>query len=253
MKDNVYSLGLVSVSFRHHAPKDILEAMKKAGLSLIEWGSDIHAPCDNIENLKTIAELQKEHGILCSSYGTYFRLGETPIDELEKYINAAKILTTNILRLWCGRKKGADMTQQEREVFINDCKKAAKIAEKHEVVLCMECHKKTFTEDPADAVFLMNEVASPHFRMYWQPFQWQGVSDNIKNAQMIAPYAEHIHVFNWKEDKKLPLLEAVSEWREYLKNFSGERTLLLEFMPSGTLDELCAEAQALRIIVGGDI
>ena len=37
-------LGLVSVSFRGHTPREILEEMKKVGLSCIEWGSDVHAP-----------------------------------------------------------------------------------------------------------------------------------------------------------------------------------------------------------------
>ena len=44
MKENQYSLGLVSVSFRKNTPKEILEAVKEAGLSCIEWGSDAHAP-----------------------------------------------------------------------------------------------------------------------------------------------------------------------------------------------------------------
>jgi sugar phosphate isomerase/epimerase len=74
-----YNLGLVSVSFRKHSPKEILEEMKKAELSLIEWGSDVHAPCGDIERLNEIAKLQKEYGIECSSYGTYFRFGQTPI------------------------------------------------------------------------------------------------------------------------------------------------------------------------------
>ena len=34
MKKNEYKLGLVSVSFRQHTPKEILEAVAGAGLSL---------------------------------------------------------------------------------------------------------------------------------------------------------------------------------------------------------------------------
>ena len=87
--------------------------------------------------------MQKKNGIVCSSYGTYFRLGETPIEELEVYIQAAKILGTDILRLWCGTKSGRDMTDEERKVLLGDCKKAAEIAEADGVTLCMECNKKT--------------------------------------------------------------------------------------------------------------
>lgn len=253
MKINQYNLGLVSISFRQHSPREILEATKAAGLSCIEWGSDVHAPCNEIERLKQIAELQKEYGMACSSYGTYFRLGETPIEELEKYIQAAKLLGTKILRLWCGRKKGKDMSACEREALFSVCRKAAKIAEASEVTLCLECHNKTFTEDPSDVVLLMQSVNSPYFRMYWQPFQWQSSEQNLENAKRIAPFAEHIHVFHWKEDKKLPLADAVAEWRRYLNEFSAPRTLLLEFMPNGTIEELAGEVNALKSIIGEDI
>ena len=44
MKDGQYHLGVVSVSFRQHTPEEILEATRAAGLSYIEWGSDVYAP-----------------------------------------------------------------------------------------------------------------------------------------------------------------------------------------------------------------
>ena len=250
MENSKYTLGLVSVSFRHHSPKEILEAAKATGLSCIEWGSDVHAPCHDTERLKEIAALQKEYGIFCSSYGTYFRLGETPIEELSDYIAAAKALGTDILRLWCGVKSGKDMTNEERDALLEVCGTAAKIAEDSGVTFCLECHKKTFTEDPDDAIHLMETINSPNFRMYWQPFQWQSAEQNIENAKKIAPFAEHIHVFNWKGDRKLPLADSVGEWQEYIKVFSTPRTLLLEFMPNGTLEELAAETAALRAIIG---
>ena len=248
---NGYNLGLVSVSFRAHTPPEILQEMKKAALTHVEWGSDVHAPCNDVEGLVQIAALQKEYGIACSSYGTYFRLGKTPLSELQAYIAAAKILGTDILRLWCGTRCGAEMTEEEKSALLAGCKEAAAIAERAGVTLCMECHRKTFTERAADAVWLMEEVDSPHFRMYWQPFQWQTVRENCENAGKIAPFAEHIHVFHWKGDEKLPLGDAAAEWQAYLAHFSTPRTLLLEFMPDDRLETLCREADALRAIIGG--
>jgi len=54
-----YNLGLVSITFRDKTPEEILSAMKDTGLSFIEWGSDVHAPKDDIERLEGIAALQK--------------------------------------------------------------------------------------------------------------------------------------------------------------------------------------------------
>ena len=246
---NNYRLGLVSVSFRPYSPKEIIDATVAAGLSCIEWGSDVHAPCKDKERLLVIKELQDKAGISCSSYGTYFRLGETPIDELCDYIDAAKLLGTDILRLWCGNKRGDECSEQEREALLADCKRAAQLAEQAGVTLCMECHKKSFTERVEDTLWLMREVNSPAFRMYWQPFQWKSVADDVDYAKKVAQYAEHLHVFNWEGEGRFPLCEAIDEWKSYLSCFSGERTLLLEFMPDDKIESLKTEADALRAIV----
>ena len=248
MKNN-YRLGLVSVSFRTYSPTEIVEATMAAGLSCIEWGSDVHAPCKDKERLLMIKELQESAGLACSSYGTYFRLGETPIEELCDYIDAAKPLGTDILRLWCGNKRGDECGEQEREALLADCKRAAKIAEDAGVTLCMECHKNSFTERVEDTLWLMQSVNSPAFRMYWQPFQWRSVEDDINYATKIDQYVKHIHVFNWEGDGKFPLCEAIDEWKSYLACFSADHTLLLEFMPDNKIETLKTEADALRAIV----
>lgn len=240
-----HKLGLVSVSFRDHSPQQILEAMEDCGLAYIEWGSDIHAP---VERAEQIAALQRQYGITCCSYGTYFRLGTTPIAELEGYIRAAKCLGTTILRLWCGIKNSGDYTPQEKETLFVQCRAAARMAEEAQVTLCMECHNNTFTDRKEAALELMQAVASPHFRMYWQPSQLRTEQENLAYARLLAPYTLHLHVFNWKGKEKYPLLDAGETWREYLACFEGTHTLLLEFMPDGRLETLKQEAAALKEI-----
>ena len=122
-----YKLGLVSVSFRDHSPGQILAAMNDAGLSYIEWGSDVHCPPEKAEAL---AALQARYGIKCCSYGTYFRLGVTPICELEPYIKAAKALGADVLRLWCGNKNSEDYSHAEKETLFALCRQAAETAER---------------------------------------------------------------------------------------------------------------------------
>lgn len=166
--------GLVSVSFRAHTPREILCAMQKAGLRYIEWGSDVHAPCRDVARLDELAALQSEFGISCCSYGTYFRLGQTPIDELEHYILAAKRLGTDTLRVWCGTRSGADMTDAEIADLLDACRKAAEMAKAHGVVICTECHRGTFTERPDDALWLLPSRPAVHR---------EGISVRIQNHQ----------------------------------------------------------------------
>lgn len=244
------NLGLVSVSFRSLSVEEIIEAVKKAGLSCIEWGSDVHAPCGDLENLKKIARLQAEAGIHCCSYGTYFRLGVHKTEELLPYIEAAKILGTDILRLWCGNKGSEEYSNEELESLYEECRAAAKLAEEHQVTLCMECHNHTLTDWKEPALALMKAVDSPAFRMYWQPNQWRTEEENLAYAGLLAEYTDHIHVFNWKESERYLLKDAIGLWQQYLEKIPGERTLLLEFMPDDKVESLECEAEALRKIAG---
>lgn len=245
-----YNLGLVSISFRGLSPKEILHEMKKSGLTHIEWGSDVHAPNDNLENLEYLVSLGKEYGITCCSYGTYFNLGVDNTDELEKYIKAAKILGTDILRLWCGDKGSAEYSEWEREALILECKKAAKIAEKHNVKFCLECHNWTYTDTKDSALWLIKEVSSPNFLMYWQPNQFKTFDENIQYIKALKPYITILHVFNWEGKNRLPLQDGINTWQEYLKVFGEDKTLLLEFVPDDKIETLSKEVKALKEIVG---
>ena len=244
-----YNIGLVSISFRGCTPEEIIKSVKDAGLSCIEWGSDVHAPKDDENRLEEICKLQEEYGISCSSYGTYFFIGAMPTDELEGYAKAAKKLKTNILRVWCGNKNSQDYTDKEKEALFYECKKAAEIAEKANVILCMECHNFTYTNTKESALELMQEINSPNFRMYWQPNQYNEVEENEKYAEIISSYTEHLHVFNWKGDQRFPLKDSIDTWKKYLNKFEGDRTLLLEFVPDDKIETLKIEAQALKEII----
>ena len=243
-------LGLVSVSFRQLSVLEIIKLIKAEGMSLVEWGSDVHAPIDDIEKLEQIAELQKEYGIKCSSYGTYFKVGTTPIEELESYIKAAKILGTNVLRIWCGDKDSENYSESEKQKLFEECKKLSEIAEQNVVVLCLECHGWTYTNRLSSALEVMEVVNSDSFKMYWQPNQFRSYEENLEYAENIAKYTVNIHVFNWDGEDKFPLIEAKEKWQEYLKKFSGNENLFLEFMPDGKPESLTTEYAALKEIVG---
>ncbi|MBR5459301.1 MAG: sugar phosphate isomerase/epimerase [Clostridia bacterium] len=233
-----FNTGLCSISFRDRSVFDIVDAVKKASLDAVEWGSDVHAPVGS----------GRIDGAKCSSYGTYFKLGVTPICELESYIETARVLGTDILRLWCGACGSGECS--DKNALFDICREASAIAEREGVTLCMECHQGTYTDTAESSLELMREVDSDNFRMYWQPNQYRTVEENIASAKAVAPFVKNIHVFNWEGDKKYPLIEAVDTWKRYLELF-GSGTLLLEFMPDGRLESLEREAEALFKITEG--
>ena len=245
---NMIHTGLVSVSFRDLSPEEIAQEMVKCGLKYVEWGSDVHAPCADTARLEQIVSLQKQYGITCCSYGTYFRLGFTPNTELPAYICAAKRLGTKTLRLWAGKKSPDMYTPEERDGFFDVCRQAAKLAEDAGVVLCMECHRNSYTQTKDGALELMLAVNSPAFRMYWQPNQTLTFQENMEYIQALRPYIDNLHVFHMKDQIRYPLSTGEEEWKTYLGQFAGDRMALLEFMPDGQVESLPVEAQTLRRI-----
>ena len=245
----MFKAGLVSISFRQNSVEEIIAAASAAGLSLIEWGSDVHAPCTDLERIKEIRGSTESAGLRVSSYGTYFRIGKNTVEELLPYIEAAKALGTDILRLWCGTKGYSEYTDSEKTALYEECRALASLAKKSSVVLCMECHNGTFTDCLSGANELMERVSSDAFRMYWQPNQFKSLDENLEYARVMAPYTKVVHVFNWEGNEKYPLCEAEDTWKKYLSFFSDETALLLEFMPDGRIESLDKEAGSLLEII----
>ena len=241
--------GLVSISFRNHSPQEIIMAAANQHLKYIEWGSDLHAPPTELSKLEHIAALQHQYGIACCSYGTYFRLGYTPLQELPQYINAAKALAANILRVWAGRKKASDCTEEERAFLLSQCHQAAALAEEHRVILCLECHRRSYTETAAGALELMHQVNSPNFKMYWQPNPDISLEANLEYIAAVQQHIMHIHVFHWVGADRLPLKEGIGIWKNYLSQLYGNHHLLLEFMPDDQMSSLETEAHSLHQLI----
>lgn len=245
----MYEAGLVSISYRELDFEEVLRIMVDAGLKYVEWGSDAQAPQNDIQKLQKIAEAQTKLGIQCCSYGTYFYLGVTPIEELPDYIRAAKLLGTNVLRLWAGKKNPETCTLQEKEMLFNQSKLAAEMAEAAGVTLCLECHRNTYTETAQGAFELMQFVDSKVFRMYWQPDPYATVADNIAYARLLQAYTVHIHAFHIKGSTRFPLVDGADEWKLYLKEFSGDHLVLLEMLPDQKPGTLLREADSLRNVL----
>ncbi len=227
--------------------------MKKAGLSVIEWGSDVHAPCDDLEKLKKIVDLQDAYGIKCCSYGTYFRMGKNSPEEIIPYIKAAKSLGAEVLRIWCGCSSSEKCRKCGKHNLLAEAKALSLIAEKEAVKLCLEFHPNTFSDCAEASLELIKAVNSPNFQMYWQPNQHKSVAENIKESEELADFVENLHVFHWQSDSRFPLSDGIDIWKTYLKCFSGKQNLLLEFMPDDRIETLPREADALRAITGESI
>ena len=241
--------GLVSISFRKNSPEEIVSACQKAGLSWIEWGSDVHCPEKDPKKASEIRKMCEEAGISTRSYGSYFRLGQGGPESFKPYIEAAKALGSDIIRIWAGTKASGSLTRDERKVLEEEARIISEMAGDAGIKIGMECHSGTITDEYHSAKDFILSVGHPALRMYWQPSQFHTDTYNIDACRTLAPLTEVVHVFHWLVNARLPLEEGRDIWTQYLKIYDEGHfnpAYLLEFMHDDNIETLQHTAEVLK-------
>lgn len=241
----MFTTGLVSISFRGETPQTILRACCEAGLSRMEWGGDVHVPVGDIARAKRVGEETRAAGMDPFSYGSYFRVGVSPLDDWQRTMDTALALGARQIRVWAGEKNSQDMDEADWSALIETAAWMAYMAREAGLVVATECHNNTATNEYHAAEKLLRAVNLPNFRTHWQPNQFCSDAYNLEAARALLPWMENVHVFYWRGHEHFPLAEGEAIWLEYLSAV-GERPLLLEFMHDGRLESLPETARTLN-------
>ena len=244
------TLGLVSVTYRKLTPAEIVPLARDAGLSCIEWGSDIHVPQTDIENARRVGEMTREAGLTVSSYGSYYRLGAG--QDFAPYLAAAVALGAPVIRIWAGTSGTANTTIATLRAWVAEAKTVCRMAAEVGITVAFEYHHGTLTDEGITARLLMKQVDEPNCRLYWQPEFAKPQDLLLSDLELVAPFVDLCHVFTWNSDhSRRPLLDGEGVWREYLSRIPQweDKPLLLEFVPGDDPALLAREAASLRRIV----
>lgn len=244
--------GLTSISFREKTIERITEITKKANLEVIEWGSDVHCPPDNSDAIKHAADQTLKAGIKVSSYGSYYRLGITPLSEFESYCKAAKGLGTDVIRIWAYNKEPQVVTESEYSMCIDQAKAISDIAKKFGITVCFEYHRGTLTLNAKGAKKLIEDIGRANIRLYWQPNPDISHREKCAELEAVLPYVVNIHCFYWlKPNIRRPLTEGFDEWINYLTiaKKGNVRNILMEFVMNDTDSQLLEDADTLCKLV----
>ncbi len=245
--------GLVSVSFRKNTVEEIIEEASASQLSVIEWGSDIHCPVGDIDRARTIAGLCRARGIELLTYGTYFDLGKNTPDDFCDVISSAEALGAKKIRIW-GQKYIPECQGELWEKAVSDTVRICNMASVRGMLVCLECHDGTVTEDYHSALEFIKQVNHPALRLYWQINEKKDKAYNLCAARALAPYLECIHAFYTIPNRiRIPIINGKADWLDYLDALQTgnkkELPILLEFMPDGRIESLKSEAEGLHSII----
>lgn len=234
--------GLVSVTFRRLAPKEIVALATSCGLEGIEWGGDVHV-CD-APAAREVRLMTEDAGLTVAAFGSYWRA----TGAFEPVLETASTLGAPTVRVWAGSSGSADETDRKR--VVDALHKACEGAVVAGMTVSLEYHGGTLTDTLDSTLRLVREVDHPALRLYWQPAPDRPHADRVAEVRAVLPWLSNLHVFQWSrlgdETLRHPLEDGGQEWPDYLRVARGDRFALIEFVPGDNPAVLPAEAGTLR-------
>lgn len=249
--------GLVSVSFRKHSPREIVQLVSDSGLDGIEWGGDIHAPHGDIQRAREIRRMVSDAGLRTLAYGSYYKLGVSEASGLpfRAVLESAVALGAPIIRVWAGEAGSDKATAGTWDAVRRDAERVAVLAAESGVKVGLEFHGGTLNDTPEAARRLWKELEHPNLHSLWQPLVSLSAEEKEESLRVVLPRICHVHVFHWLPSwERRPLIEGVDDWRRWLgiicKHHPGVAAML-EFLRDDDPDHLAADARTLKEVLCG--
>ncbi|THA78039.1 sugar phosphate isomerase/epimerase [Streptomyces sp. A0642] len=248
-------LGLCSVTYRRLPAIEVARYAAHAGLEVIEWGADVHAPAEEPGTVRAVREASDRYGLACCSYGSYFRATPGELAGFPAVARAATLLGAERVRVWAGATGSGYTLPEQRHATVRCLREAARIAADHGLGLATEFHGGTLTDSVASTVRLLDEVDADHVRTYWQPPLDTPDEEALAGLAELGDRVAAVHAFSWwPGNTRLPLADREDLWTAALGMLDGRGVeALLEFVPGDDPEVLTREAATLRRAAGQSV
>jgi sugar phosphate isomerase/epimerase len=238
-------IGLCSVTFRALPAVEVAALAEAAGLRVVEWGADVHAPPGEPDTLRALRDRTPRP----CSYGSYWRAGAHDPADLVAVADAAVLLGAPRIRVWAGAVGSAEATADQRAAVVGALRDGAGTAAAHGLALALEFHGGTLTDTVESTLRLLDEVGHPALSSYWQPPVDLPDDQAVAGLRAVLDRVSAVHVFSWwPGTRRLPLAAREGLWRRVVEVLADRPPLdlLLEFVPDDDPAALAAEAATLR-------
>lgn len=185
-------IGFTSTSFRQiKSIEKIVKIASEAGADCIEWGGDIHVK--NVATAKRAKKLCDDAGIMISSYGSYYRVGSKNTDEWKNICEIAAALGADSIRVWLGNRDSEITDDETYRLLTEDVKAICAVAKEYNLIVCPECHDKTFNNNTDAFLKIRNDTDCDNFRTYFQS-RYKRMEYDLDRIERTLPFIESIHI-----------------------------------------------------------
>ena len=269
--------GLVSITFRHLLPEEIVNLCVINGLRSVEWGGDIHVPRGALPRAREAARLCRENGLDIAAYGSYYRfedilhlpgpLKDTPPSapsaalsppappRFADVLESAAALGAPRIRVWAGVTGSEETSPERRSRIVQAARNHADSAGRRGIELCFEYHGGTLTDTPDSTRGLLADIDHPNVFTFWQPRHHLSTEENAAALKALLPWVKNVHVFHWGPggytDRRAleGCREAIRSYCRILADGGGTHPVLLEFVKNDDPASLHDDSAALLGII----
>jgi len=211
--------GLCSITFRKLSVEAVVDLVAGSAVEAIEWGGDVHVPHGDLARAAEARRLTEEAGLVVSSYGSYYSLGNPEGESFDAVLDAGEALGVSMIRVWSGPVASADADEAYRGRINEQARELGDRAASRDIGLAFEFHGGSLTDTNASALRLMRDIDHPNVGIYWQPMLATDVEVRLAGLVDLLPWLRNIHAFQWTcrdaVDRR-PLSEGAAEWPRYL-------------------------------------
>ena len=244
---NYFKLGLCSVTFRKKTAEDVVALSKKAGISFIEWGGDVHVK--TLDDAKKVKALCDKTDIKISSYGSYFNSAVYDEGKWRDTCEITKEMGAESIRIWLGKKNSQVTSDKEYHLLLENTKKMCDIAAEYGLMVCPECHDNTFNNNTDAILSFIGDLQKDNFKTYFQSRYFRMEYD-LDRIDRTYPYIKDVHV-SYRDLKREQLFRKKD--KNYLdtllkklkdKDFDG--IVMIEFVSAGSENNFLKDTEMLK-------
>ena len=238
-------IGFTSTTFKKLEAEEICALAARAGADCIEW-SGLHV--SNPARAGEIAARCIATGIERCSLGSYYYVGEAGAERWESLCQTAAALGAGLIRVWLGKKGGAQTDEDEYAAILADAENMLKTASGCGLAIAAEAHPNTYNDSLETSLRFLRDIDNKGFGTYFQSL-YLDMDADLERLERTFLYIRAVHV-SFSEVKKNRRLRPKEDCVEAIinklreKNFQGP--VLLEFCKNDRPDEFLKDMDYLR-------
>jgi len=192
-------IGLCTIAFSELPLEEVLDIASEYGFDGVEiWGKERHLPLDlEDEYVKEIKEMADAKGLEIAAFGSYVRpLSDDFEEQAEKALRITHTLGSRLMRVWSGGGPSKNISPNDKRLITMRLKTLCNWAQLYKITIAVEMHGNNLTDNADSILELIEDVAYPGLKTYYQALFHAEAGDFYEAAQKIGEYVVNVHAQN---------------------------------------------------------